>query len=101
MGEYGPQGDSPERCTDLEGNVSKWTLCSFRPYPHHPQDGREDPEGNAERDPRRLVAQPGAASSRRPPGDERPVVYRQRSRFPVCLRIAEHSVRVGRPYADP
>jgi formylglycine-generating enzyme required for sulfatase activity len=49
VGQYSPAGDSPYGCADMAGNVSKWTISRFRPYPYDPGDGRDDPEGDAER----------------------------------------------------
>jgi formylglycine-generating enzyme required for sulfatase activity len=49
VGQYSPQGDSPYGCADVAGNVSEWTASRFRPYPYDPDDGREDPAGEAER----------------------------------------------------
>jgi len=33
----------------MVGNVSEWTLSKYKPYPYDPNDGRENPEGSAER----------------------------------------------------
>ena len=49
VGHFGPAGDSPYGCAEMVGNVSEWTLTRFTTYPYEAADGRDDPEGEAER----------------------------------------------------
>jgi formylglycine-generating enzyme required for sulfatase activity len=49
VGRYSPRGASPYGCAEMGGNASEWTLSQYRPYPYDGGDGREDPEGEAER----------------------------------------------------
>ncbi len=49
VGSYSQAGDSPHGCAGMVGNVSEWTLTRFAPYPYDAGDGRDDPEGKAER----------------------------------------------------
>jgi formylglycine-generating enzyme required for sulfatase activity len=49
VGSYSPAGDSPYGCADMAGNASQWTMSRFWPYPYDAGDGRDDPQGNAER----------------------------------------------------
>jgi formylglycine-generating enzyme required for sulfatase activity len=42
VGQYTPEGDSPEGVADMIGNVWEWTSSLFRPYPYDAYDGRED-----------------------------------------------------------
>ena len=44
-----PGGETPERLTDLTGNVWDWTGSLYRPYPYVAEDGWEDPAGDARR----------------------------------------------------
>jgi len=37
-----PHGASPYGVLDLAGNVWEWVSSAYRPYPYHPDDGRED-----------------------------------------------------------
>ncbi|GIV95613.1 MAG: hypothetical protein KatS3mg057_0270 [Herpetosiphonaceae bacterium] len=46
IGIYTPQGDSPCGAGEMAGNVWEWTQSLYRPYPYHPGDGRERPEGS-------------------------------------------------------
>jgi formylglycine-generating enzyme required for sulfatase activity len=49
VGSYSPAGDSPYGCADVAGNASEWTVSRFWPYPCDAGDGRDDPQGDAER----------------------------------------------------
>ena len=44
-----PAGASPYGCLDMIGNVLEWTASKFKKYPYRPDDGREDPQGDATR----------------------------------------------------
>jgi formylglycine-generating enzyme required for sulfatase activity len=44
VGNFSPQGDSPEGVVDLVGNIWEWTNTLFRDYPYDPDDGRESRE---------------------------------------------------------
>lgn len=41
VGQYSPDGDSPEGVGDMMGNVWEWTTSLFRPYSYDANDGRE------------------------------------------------------------
>ena len=57
VGAY-PNGATPEGVLDLAGNVHEWTASIALPYPHRPNDGREDPDKIADR-----VTRGGAADT--------------------------------------
>jgi serine/threonine protein kinase len=42
VGKYSPPGDSPYGCADMAGNIWQWTSSLYKPYPYHPDEGRED-----------------------------------------------------------
>lgn len=46
VGQYSPDGDSPEKVKDMIGNVWEWTSSLFRPYPYDADDGRESQEAS-------------------------------------------------------
>lgn len=46
VGQYSPQGDSPEGVGDMVGNVWEYTSSLFRPYPYDANDGRESQEAD-------------------------------------------------------
>lgn len=41
VGQYSPDGDSPDGVGDMVGNVWEYTSSLFRPYPYDANDGRE------------------------------------------------------------
>ena len=41
-----PLDISPTGCIDMAGNAWQWCSSQARPYPYHPDDGREDPAGH-------------------------------------------------------
>ena len=49
VGRFSPAGDSPYGCVQMVGNISEWTLTRYTPYPYDAGDGRDNPEGEAER----------------------------------------------------
>jgi formylglycine-generating enzyme required for sulfatase activity len=49
VGQYSPGGDSPYGCVDMAGNVWECTRSLKKPYPHDPEDGREDLEAEGNR----------------------------------------------------
>lgn len=46
VGQYSPDGDSPEGVGDMVGNVWECTSSLFRPYPYDANDGRESQEAS-------------------------------------------------------
>ena len=59
-----PAGATPEGVLDLAGNVHQWTSSLARPYPYRADDGREDPELEADRVTRGGAADTGAETLR-------------------------------------
>jgi len=46
VGQYSPEGDSPDGVGDMVGNVWEYTNSLFRPYPYDADDGRESQEAD-------------------------------------------------------
>lgn len=44
VGDFSPNGDTPEGVVDMVGNVWEWTNSIFRSYPYDANDGRESRE---------------------------------------------------------
>ncbi len=59
-----PAGATPEGVLQLAGNVHEWTSSLYRPYPWRADDGREDPDSEAERVTRGGAANTGAETLR-------------------------------------
>jgi formylglycine-generating enzyme required for sulfatase activity len=53
-----PHGATPDGVLDLAGNVHEWTASIAMPYPYRADDGREDPDKEADR-----VTRGGAADT--------------------------------------
>lgn len=49
VGNYSPDGNSPEGLVDAAGNVAEWTASLLAPYPYNLADGRDDPDAPGER----------------------------------------------------